>query len=463
MYDCLVIGAGISGLGVAAQLVMQDASVLVLERAACVGGTMMTQQAHGYLMDFGPTTILHTTPGIDALVGFAGLTQDLCFANPQHSRRYVVRHGALHPLPSGPASLLTSRLFSPGAKLRLLKEPFIGAGRREESIGAFTQRRLGREFLDYAIHPFVAGVYAGDPAQLSVPWAFPKLYALEQQYGSLLKGALLGSRARHRQQQLSGEHSTPQAGIFNFRHGLHTLADGIAARLGPRLVLNSRIRHLAQESHGFTVEYVQQQEVRSVRSRTLVLAVPAEVLDGYMQQCNPCYRGGLASIPYAPVVQMFLGLRRDAVGHPLDGFGVLVPAVEQKKLLGVLWNSSLFPNRAPEGRVALTAFLGGMLQPELVTVGDDQLISCCLADLRALLDVRDDPEVVVVKRWPRAIPQYQLGYGSYVEQMQTFEATTPGVFICSNSRGGVAVGDCIRQAGATATRVREFLTVGRPV
>jgi oxygen-dependent protoporphyrinogen oxidase len=460
MYDCIVIGAGISGLGVAAQLVMQDASVLVLERAARVGGTMLTQQAHGYLMDFGPTTILHTTPGIDTLVHFAGLTQDVCFANPQHTKRYVVRRGALHPLPSGPVSFLTSRLFSPGAKLRLLKEPFIGAGRREESIGAFTQRRLGREFLDYAIHPFVAGVYAGDPARLSVPWAFPKLYALEQQYGSLLKGALLGSRARHRQQWRSGEYSKQHAQIFNFRHGLHTLPEGIAARLGQRVLLNCRIRHLVREADGYMIEYVVGHNICSVRSRTLVLAVPADVLDGYMQQCNPCYRGGLASLPYAPVVQMFLGYRRAAVGHPLDGFGVLIPAAEQKKLLGVLWTSSLFPNRAPEGRVALTAFLGGMLQPDLLTLDDDRIIGCCLADLRALLDVRGDPEVVVVKKWPRAIPQYQLGYGAHVEQMRTFEATTPGMFICSNSRGGVAVGDCIRQAGATSTRVLEFLDTG---
>jgi oxygen-dependent protoporphyrinogen oxidase len=173
--------------------------------------------------------------------------------------------------------------------------------------------------------------------------------------------------------------------------------------------------------------------------------------------CNPRYPGGVAAITYAPVVQIFLGFRREQVGHPLDGFGVLLPHRERHTLLGVLWNSALFPARAPAGCVALTAFLGGMLRRDMIALDEAQLVALCLQDLEALLAVRGTPELVMVRKWPRAIPQYHLGYGTYVSLMAAFEAQTPGVFLRSNCRGGIAVGDCVRQAAETATKVVAFL------
>lgn len=457
MHDCIIIGAGISGLGVAARLAMQGKDVLVLEKAQRVGGTMLSRHVQGYLVEFGPTTVLHTTPLIDDLVQYAGLQQELCVASAHHQKRYSVRDGTLHALPLGPGALLTSRLFSARAKLRLLQEPFIPRGVVEESIGAFTQRRLGEEFLDYAMSPYVAGVYAGDPARLAVPWAFPKLYALEQQYGSLLKGALLGGRARKRRQESTGEGRKDTAQIFSFRRGIGVWPTAIAAQLGPRVVLGCEIRALSQEQHGYTVAYQGPHGPARARGRCLVLAVPAYALDGYMHMCNPRYPGGVAAITYAPVVQVFLGLRREQVGHPLDGFGVLIPPRERKKLLGVLWNSTLFPARAPAGCVALTAFLGGMCQRDMIALDEAQLVAHCLEELEALLAVRGTPELVLVKKWPRAIPQYHVGYGTYVSLMAAFEAQTPGVFLSTNCRRGIAVGDCVRQSAKTAAKVVAFL------
>jgi oxygen-dependent protoporphyrinogen oxidase len=457
MHDCIIIGAGISGLGVAARLAMQEKDILVLERAQHVGGTIRSQHVQGYLVEFGPTTVLHTTPLLDDLVRYAGLEQERCFASAHHRKRYIVRDGKMHALPLGPGALLTSGLFSARAKLHLFQEPFIPPGAAEESIGAFTRRRLGEEFLDYAISPYVAGVYAGDPARLSVPWAFPKLYALEQQYGSLLKGALLGGRARKRRQESTGERRKDTARIFSFRRGIAALPAAIAARLGPRVVRGCEIRACAREQHGYTVTYQGPHGPVRARGRCLVLAVPAYALDGYMHMCNPRYPGGVAAITYAPVVQVFLGLRQEQVGHPLDGFGVLLPSRERHKLLGVFWNSSLFPARAPAGCVALTAFLGGMLRRDMVALDEAQLVALCLEELETLLAVRGTPELVRVKKWPQAIPQYQLGYGTFVSLMAAFEAQTPGVFLSSNCRGGIAVGDCVRQAAETAAKVVAFL------
>jgi oxygen-dependent protoporphyrinogen oxidase len=457
MYDCIVIGAGISGLSVAARLAMQGKEVLVLEKAPRVGGTMLSVHTQGFLGDFGPTTILHTTPVLDELVRYAGLEQERCFASAASYKRYVVRHGIGYALPLGPGSLLTSRLFSPRAKFRLLQEPFIARGVAEESIGVFTQRRLGQEFLDYAVSPFVAGVYAGDPARLSVRWAFPKLYALEQQYGSLLKGALLGGRARRERQTSTGEGRRDTAHILSFVRGIESFPKAIAARLGDRVVLGCKIQALCRAPHGYTVTYEAAHDLVQAHGRCLVLAAPACALDLYMHLCNPRYPGGLAALAYAPVVQVFLGFRQERVEHPLQGFGMLMPPQEKKRLLGVLWNSSLFPGRAPAGGVALTAFLGGMLQPALVALDDKQLVAICLQELGPLLGIHGKPEVAVVKKWWRAIPQYHLDHGTYIDLMTAFEANTPGVFLSSNCRGGVAVGDCVRQAAATADKVIAFL------
>jgi oxygen-dependent protoporphyrinogen oxidase len=457
MYDCIIIGAGISGLSVAARLAMQEKDVLVLERAQHVGGTMLCQQVQGYLVEFGPSTILHPTSLIDDLVQYAGLEPELCFASAHNQKRYIVRDSTMYALPLGPGAFLTSRLFSPRAKLRLFQEPFIPRGVAEESIGAFTQRRLGEELLDYAISPYVAGVYAGDPARLSVPWAFPKLHALEQQYGSLLTGALLGGRARRRRQESTGERRRDTARMCSFRRGIAALPAAIAARLGQRVVLGCDIGALSRAPHGYTVTYQGPRSPVRAGGRCLVLAVPAYALDGYMHMCNPRYPGGVAAITYAPVVQIFLGFRREQIGHPLDGFGVLLPHRERHKLLGVLWNSALFPARAPAGCVALTAFLGGMLRRDMIALDEAELVALCLQDLDALLAVRGAPELVMVKKWPRAIPQYHLGYGTYVSLMAAFEAQTPGVFLSSNCRGGIAVGDCVRQAADTAAKVVAFL------
>ena len=251
MRDCIIIGAGISGLGVAARLAMQGKDILVLEKAQRVGGTMTSLHKRGYLIDFGPTTLLHTTPLIDDLVCYAGLEKDLYVASANRQHRFVMRDGTMHALPMGPRALLTSPLFSFKAKLRLLQEPFLPRGATEESIGAFTQRRLGREILEYAISPFVAGVYAGDPGRLSVQWAFPKIYALEHRYGSLLRGAIQGGRARKKRQKNSGERSKDTADVFSFAQGIGSLPEGIAARLGQRVVLGCEIRGLSRGGKGF--------------------------------------------------------------------------------------------------------------------------------------------------------------------------------------------------------------------
>ncbi len=238
---------------------------------------------------------------------------------------------------------------------------------------------------------------------------------------------------------------------------MQSFPEALAQRLGPRVQTDATVERLSRHAEGFEVTYRQGNALCRQRTRCVVLAVPADAAESYMQMCNPGIEWGLADLDYAPVAQVFLGFPRACVQHPLNGFGMLMPQSEHRRLLGSLWTSSLFPGRAPPDRLALTCFLGGVRRPDLVKLDAAQLLAITLDELTPLLGLRGAPEVVRLQVWPRAIPQYNLGYERLVARMNAFEATTPGVFLCGNFRGGIAVGDCVMQAARIADRVVAFL------
>ncbi len=227
----VVIGGGISGLTVAFWLSRSGVDVTVLEAAPFAGGTMRTVETDGWLVETGPNSALETTPLFGQMFDALGITAERTYADASSNKRYVLRGGELHPIPMSPQAFLSTKLWTPGAKLRLLKEPFVGRGVGEESIADFVRRRLGDEFLDYAINPFVAGVYAGNPEQLSVRHAFPKLYALEEKYGGLIKGMIRGARERKKR----AETAKDRAKMFSFVRGMQTFPDAIGRSLGSRV------------------------------------------------------------------------------------------------------------------------------------------------------------------------------------------------------------------------------------
>ena len=274
-FDAIVVGAGISGLATAFGLQRAGLRVQVIEAAERAGGVIATVARDGCLFERGPNSALDTTPLIGQLVQALGLQAQMRFASDASNKRYVVRQGQLQALPMSPGAFLSTPLFSAGAKLALLREPFVArspAG-AEESIAAFVRRRLGAEFLDYVIDPFVAGIYAGDPEQISVPAAFPKLYALEQRWGSLVRGQILGAAERKR----AKETAKNTAKSFAFAGGMQVLTDALAAAVGP-LALGTRATRIERGSKGvFTLHAEQQGRPVSWRARALILATPAEV------------------------------------------------------------------------------------------------------------------------------------------------------------------------------------------
>ncbi len=447
----IVIGGGISGLATAWWLAKAGVDVTVLEKNAEVGGTMKTVRHDGWLIETGPNSALETTPLIQTLCEDTGISDQKLYANEAANNRYILRNGVLHALPMSPAKLLRTRLWSGRAKLRILKEPFVGRATREESIAEFVERRLGRELLDYAINPFVAGVFAGDPSRLSVRAAFPKLYALEEKYGSLIKGQIRGARERRRR----GDIAKDRARLISFTDGMETLPRALARALGDRVMTRSDVESIAPVGGEFHVTGHRENKPFTLTCGQLIFAVPSYVASRWVRPLDDNLASRLDAIDYPPVAEIYLGYRRDQMGRELDGFGFLVPEKEKRSILGTIWSSVLFPNRAPEDHVALTTFVGGSRQPELAMRSDEPLINLVHAELRAIMGMSGDPVFVRVSRWDRAIPQYALGHLDVMSAIERFESRYPGMMLSGNYRGGISVGDCVIQSRAVADRILE--------
>ena len=444
--DVLVVGAGISGLTLAHALEKRGVAVALVDAADVPGGVIGTRERDGFRYETGANSALDTSPELNALFAELGILGERRDAGAVGNNRFIVRDGKLVALPTSPGAFFTTGAFTLGAKLRLFGEPFIAraAPDAEESIASFVRRRLGREFLDYAIDPFVSGIYAGDPEQISVPAAFPKLFALEQKYGSLIRGQILGARARRKR----AETAKNTAGSFSFVRGMGTLPQALGTRLA-RYDRGVRVEAIVRSADGYDVEATRRGTPVRYRARSVVIATAAHAAAPLFARTVPALGKALAAIEYAPVNVIVSAYRREDVVHPLDGFGVLVPKREQRRILGTLFSSSLFEGRAPAGHVLLTTFAGGRRNPETATMDDPTLARSVGDELATLVGARN-PLWSEIVRWPQAIPQYTIGHLARVAAVDAAAASLPGLHFCANWRGGVSFGDCIKNGAAMA-------------
>lgn len=434
--DVVIVGGGISGLTTAFHLKRGGLRVAVLEAAERVGGAMETFSDGPWRFEMGPNTVLENNPGVGRLIAESGMDGEKITASPTAKRRYLYKGGSLIPLPAGPVGFLKTPLFPLSAKLRLLKEPWIGRpdNGTEESIAQFVRRRLGQPFLDYAVGPFVSGVYAGDPERLSVRWAVPKIHGLEAEHGSLIRGAFARRKG-----------PAPGGAMISFREGLEELPRKLAREIGD-VRTGVLARRVVRADGGFQVETAD----GAVEADRVVLAVPADVAARLLDEATSGKSRLFDEIAYAPVAIVSLGFRRENVGHPLGGFGFLSPRKEGLNVLGCLFPSEIFPARAPERHVALAAFVGGRTNPEIVGWTDEKILTAVLSELRGPLGLTGDPAFKMVRRWRRAIPQYEIGHGRFVERAREIERELPGLRIGGNFVGGVSVPDCIKNGTALA-------------
>ena len=455
-FDCdvLVIGAGISGLAAAWRLQRASRKVRVIDSAGRVGGVIGTRRRDGALYELGPNSTLDTTPLVNELLDGVGIRGERIDADALAKRRFVVRDGKLVALPTSPPALLSSSAFSMRAKLRVLREPFIApaAPTAEESIAAFVRRRLGHEFLDYAIDPFVAGIYAGNPEEISVRAAFPRLHALEQTYGSLIRGQIKGRHARA-QAQTRGRNA---ASSFSFARGMQALPDAVGAKLDDVRLHTRAVTLERSDDGGFVVRTQTGAGEQAVRARRIIVATAAHAAAELVASLAPAAAQTLARIEYAPVLSVASLYARADVQHPLDGFGFLVPRVEHRRILGTLFSSSMFPGRAPHAHVLVTTFAGGKRDPGIAALGDDEIMAVVRDELATLIGAQR-PAWQEVSRWTRAIPQYTIGHLERIAVVEAAEREVAGLYFAGNYRGGVSVADCISSSHALADRVANDL------
>ncbi|MEI6279491.1 MAG: protoporphyrinogen oxidase [Verrucomicrobiae bacterium] len=461
MKPVAIIGAGITGLTAAFYLKRAGIPVTVFESSHRVGGAIQSLRQGGYLAEFGPNTILETSPKIARLIRDAGLEPRRLDPDPKAEARFVVRYKRPIAMPGSPLGFLTTELFSLQAKLAVLREPFVPPRRDgvEESIAGFVVRRLGREFLDHAIDAMVAGVYAGDPGRLSVQQAFPKLAALEAKYGSLIKGQILGARERRK----SGEIAKDRAPKFSFDEGLQVLPDTLRERLGDAVRLDTSVAGLTRTPNGWTLDLrTKDGGARSEHGAVIYAGTAfqlAEMKIGLGEAAGP-RRPDLSpfsEIRHPPVASVVLGFRREDVAHPCEGFGALIPKVEGFQILGTLFSSSLFPNRAPAGHMTLTSYVGGERYPELAALPPEELVELTQRDLHTLLGVKGRPTFQHCVYYPKAIPQYNIGYGRFRGLMTEIESIAPGLFFAGHYRDGISLGDSIVSGCNIAERVGKSL------
>jgi oxygen-dependent protoporphyrinogen oxidase len=454
-----VIGAGISGLACAHRLQQQGVDVTVYESNSAAGGLIDSVEKDGLLFEAGPQSF-QGTPALLDLIRELGLESQLQKADPR-APRYVLLHGRLRKVPMSPQALLTSTLLNPLSRWKIASEPFKKSQppTEEESVAAFVRRKFGHEILEYLVAPFVSGVYAGDPEKLSLKAAFPTLDEWEREYGSVLRGAIK-SRAPKEQR-------TSAPPLCSFAHGVATLPRALAEKLGDSLQYETRAvsaTFSAQPSAGGAareIRVVRNGQELSAHAGAVVMATPAYAAAHVLESFSPPLAQTLSGIAYAPVAVVASSYYRQQVGDPLEGFGFLVPRGEKVRTLGTVWNSSLFPGRAHEGSVTITSFIGGATDPDVIRLHEENIAAIVTEENARILGITGPPVEVAVWKYPRALPQYNLGHGHIVESIRDAERASPGLFFAGNYLEGPAIGKCVETGFQTAEAVVKYLQSAR--
>ena len=445
-----IVGAGISGLACAYRLAQLGIAVTVLESSDHPGGVIDSDSGSGFLFESGPQSF-QGSELLLKLVRELGLESELQVSDPS-APRFVVRNKRLQKLPMSPPAMLTSSFLTLNSRWRLASEPLRRSSPppEEESIANFVRRKFGNEILEYLVAPFVSGVYAGDPEQLSLKAAFPSLAEWERNFGSVVRGAIK-SRPK-------GSAKSAKPSLCSFRGGVATLPRALAAKIANNLKTGMKVcavrRSARANSSLFEIETAGGVQDRA---SAIVLATPAYTAAELIRPSSPALAASLLAIPYAPVAVVASAYQRQQVAHTLYGFGFLVPRKENVRTLGTVWNSSLFPGRGPKGTVTMTSFIGGATDLEVIEHTDKEISRIVQQDNTRLLGITGEPVAGKVWKYPRALPQYNLRHGHIVEAIREGERALPGVFFAGNYLEGPSLGKCVENGFHTAEAVAAYL------
>ena len=451
--DVVIAGGGISGLS-ALHFVRQlkpELNVRLFEADSRLGGTIGTDHEDGYSFDWGPNGFLDREPLTLQFCEEVGLNDDLEKAGANVSNRFILRKGKLRDVPMSPPAFLTSDILSLSGKLRVMMEPFARGPRDEdESIYEFVRRRIGQQAADYLVQPMVSGIYGGIADRLSLESCFPIMKEMEDEYGSLFKAMIAKARQAKGKGKKSGGPSGPGGWLTSFHGGLDRLVEQCAQVYGDFITIGNGVASITGSSEGYQVVL---EKGDTVTARHVVLAVPsyraARVVAGLSQPLASV----LEKIPYAPIAVVCQGFRETDVRRKLDGFGFLVPALERRRILGSIWTSSIFADRAPDGFVQLRTMVGGDGDHESMQLSDDELVDCVNRDLDSILGLSGDAAKVKLYRWQHGIPQFKIGHGKIMAEIEKYLAEQPGLHISGNAYYGIGLNDCVKQSFAVISGI----------
>lgn len=445
MRRLVVVGGGIAGLAAAWSASRRGVDVTVLERGPEVGGKAQSLKEDDWLLEAGPGGFLDGRPELTRLIDEAGLADQRVPANPVAKRRFIYRAGKIREIVPNPVGLLRSGLLTPLALLRMGVEPFIPARRDgdEETVWNFAARRLGTQVADRLILPMALGIFAGDAHRLSLSAAFPRMAALERDYGSLIK-ALFAKRGR-----------TASGPLTSFRGGLQTLPRTLAARGGFTVRCGAEVRGLERGESAWRIALAHADA--PVEADAVIVAADASSAAALLRPVAPDAASAYDAIHCPAVSVVGLGYDAGAGGTLPEGFGVLIARDAGYRALGHLWDSHLFPNRSPGGHRLIRALFGGAVDPEAGEWTEDELLRVAREEIERLYGIRGEPAFARVVRWRRAIPQYEIGHQDRVAGIERAVAAIPGLYVAGNGLHGVAFSDAaasgMRAGEAAAARL----------
>jgi oxygen-dependent protoporphyrinogen oxidase len=456
-----VIGGGISGLAAAHRLIERDPAcrITLLEAGSRLGGVISTVHADGFQVEQSADNFITTVPWGVSLCQRVGLAEELITTNPAHRHTFVVHKGRLCKLPDGFLMMAPTRLWplaltpilSPLGKLRAALEYFIPprTSEEDESMAAFVRRRLGREAFQRLVEPLVSSVYAADLEKLSLDATLSQFREMEREHGSLI-------RAMRRRMAAARSAPTDSGARYSMfvtpRRGLSSLVEAVAARLPAGAVrLNARVERIQWTADGRWQVFSAGRGGETFDA--LILATPSYETARLLEPIDAELSADLARIEHSGTAIVSVGYERDQVGHPLNGMGAVVPAVENSPLLACSFSSQKYAHRAPAGRVLLRVFAGGARHPELAEMDDQRLAPLLLAELAGLLRIRGEPVYSNIAHWPRTMPQYHVGHLGLVARIEARAALLSGLALAGNAFRGVGIPHCIHSGEAAAERI----------
>jgi oxygen-dependent protoporphyrinogen oxidase len=483
-----IVGGGISGLAAAFRLheLLPRAEVKLFEASGRVGGVLDTARHGEFLIERSADNFLTQPPAAMELCRSLGLADELLPTDETRRRAYVVRGNRLLPIPDGfylmsPRKLVplfASPLLSWRGKLRLLAEPFVGrSNKSDESVASFARRRLGREAYERLVQPLVAGIYTADPEQLSMAATMPQFWEYERKHGSLLRatlrlpwpGANTAPGADRFNDQSTAHASGARYSLFAApKNGMASLVNALVGCLPAGIVqLNAPVALVRQQSNGqWKIDFGSRvsnggleladrlpENWNSLCFDAVIVANAAHSAARLLETCDPELAADLAAIPYAGCAVVSFGFARRQIGNALNGFGLVVPSVEGRKIIAVSFASQKFPDRAPPDAILIRVFLGGALQPELLQLRDAELRELALKELAALLEITGEPQLVDIARWPNSMPQYCIGHLERVARIEERLSRWPGLELAGNAYRGVGVPQCVASGQAAAERI----------